>query len=72
MMIKVEDVTMPLDVPKSMRQKYVEIYLRITRDSGRLMLFAGDHAHSGILRLKPSGLSREHPSPAKPIFELLR
>ncbi len=42
MIIKAEDVSVPLDVPKNMRQKYIENYLKITRDSGRLMLFAGD------------------------------
>ncbi len=32
----------PLDVPKSERQSYVRNYLKITKNSGRLMLFAGD------------------------------
>jgi fructose-bisphosphate aldolase (EC 4.1.2.13) len=42
MKIKAKDVVVPLDVPKSLRDKYVKNYLTITRDSGRLMLFAGD------------------------------
>ena len=42
MTIKAEDILMPLDVPKNMRQKYIENYLKITKGSGRLMLFAGD------------------------------
>lgn len=36
------DVIVPLDVPKAMRETYVENYMKITRDTGRLMLFAGD------------------------------
>ncbi len=42
MILKAEDVSIPLDVPKNTRQKYIENYLKITRGSGRLMLFAGD------------------------------
>lgn len=42
MSIKPEDVIVPLDVPKNKRKEYVENYLKITRNSGRLMLFAGD------------------------------
>ncbi len=40
--ITAKDVLVPLDVPKSMRRKYIENYLNMTRYSGRLMLFAGD------------------------------
>jgi fructose-bisphosphate aldolase/6-deoxy-5-ketofructose 1-phosphate synthase len=36
------DVMVPLDVPGESRHKYVDNYLKITRESGRLMLFAGD------------------------------
>ena len=42
MKIKAKDVVVPLDVPKNLRDKYVKNYLTITRESGRLMLFAGD------------------------------
>ncbi len=42
MKIKTKDVVVPLDVPKNLRDKYVKNYLTITRESGRLMLFAGD------------------------------
>lgn len=42
MTMKAKDVIVPLDIPKSMRETYVENYLEITRESGRLMLFAGD------------------------------
>jgi len=42
MKIKTKDVVVPLDVPKNLRDKYVKNYLAITRESGRLMLFAGD------------------------------
>ena len=38
----VEDLRVPLDVPKKERQRYIDNYLRITKGSGRLMLFAGD------------------------------
>ncbi len=37
-----EKVIVPLDVPAESRRKYVDSYSRITKGSGRLMLFAGD------------------------------
>ncbi len=37
-----EEIMVPLDVPGQSRHKYLENYLKITRGSGRLMLFAGD------------------------------
>ncbi len=40
--INKEDVTVPLDVPKAMRENYVNNYMEMTRGTGRLMLFAGD------------------------------
>lgn len=40
--INKEDVIVPLDVPKTMRETYIQNYLEITKESGRLMLFAGD------------------------------
>ncbi|MDM7920395.1 MAG: aldolase [Methanosarcina sp.] len=40
--INKEDVIVPLDVPKAMRETYVKNYMEITKGSGRLMLFAGD------------------------------
>ena len=42
MTIKANDVMVPLDVPETVRGTYIRNYLSITRDSGRLMLFAGD------------------------------
>ncbi len=42
MTIKAEDVIVPLDVPRAVREKYIDNYLEITRRTGRLMLFAGD------------------------------
>ncbi len=42
MKIEVNDVIIPLDVPKAVRESYIKNYLAITRESGRLMLFAGD------------------------------
>lgn len=42
MKIRAKDVVVPLDVPKKARDKYVKNYLAITKESGRLMLFAGD------------------------------
>ncbi len=35
-------VIVPLDIPKAMREIYVKNYIEITKNSGRLMLFAGD------------------------------
>lgn len=32
----------PLDVPKTERESYLKNYMEITRESGKLMLFAGD------------------------------
>lgn len=40
--INKEDVIVPLDVPKAMRETYVKNYMEITKGTGRLMLFAGD------------------------------
>ncbi|PAV14527.1 aldolase [Methanosarcina spelaei] len=40
--INKEDVIVPLDVPKAMRETYVNNYIEMTRGTGRLMLFAGD------------------------------
>ncbi len=37
-----EDVIVPLDVPKTMQEMYVNNYMEMTRGTGRLMLFAGD------------------------------
>jgi fructose-bisphosphate aldolase/6-deoxy-5-ketofructose 1-phosphate synthase len=37
-----EKMPVILDVPSEMRQRYKENYLKITKGSGRLMLFAGD------------------------------
>lgn len=42
MTIKANNIIVPLDVPKVVREKYLENYLSITKESGRLMLFAGD------------------------------
>ena len=37
-----KDVNVPADVPKSMEKEYIKNYLKITHNTGRLMLFAGD------------------------------
>ncbi len=42
MNLKEDDIMVPLDVPKSERENYINNYLTITQKSGRLMLFAGD------------------------------
>ena len=42
MQIRAEDIFAPLDVPKALRETYAANYLAATRQSGRLMLFAGD------------------------------
>lgn len=42
MKINENNVIIPLDVSKAIRENYVRNYLTITRGSGRLMLFAGD------------------------------
>ena len=40
--INKEDLIVPLDVPKAMRETYVKNYMEITKGTGKLMLFAGD------------------------------
>jgi fructose-bisphosphate aldolase / 6-deoxy-5-ketofructose 1-phosphate synthase len=40
--INKEDVIVPFDVPKAMRETYTNNYMEMTRGTGRLMLFAGD------------------------------
>ena len=42
MKIDENNVIIPVDVSKTIRENYVRNYLTITRGSGRLMLFAGD------------------------------
>jgi len=42
MKIDSKDLLVPLDVTRSERNRYIENYRAITKDSGRLMLFAGD------------------------------
>ncbi len=42
MTITKDDVMVPCDVPQEMREQYINNYLAATRESGRLMLFAGD------------------------------
>ena len=42
MKIDEKDIIVPLDVPKAARENYIKNYLMITRESGRLMLFADD------------------------------
>jgi fructose-bisphosphate aldolase (EC 4.1.2.13) len=41
-LIKEEDIKVPLDVPQEARETYIKNYMEITRETGRLMLFAGD------------------------------
>jgi DhnA family fructose-bisphosphate aldolase class Ia len=42
MSIQGQDIIVPLDVPQAMQERYIANYASITRNSGRLMLFAGD------------------------------
>lgn len=42
MNLREDEIIVPLDVPKAVRENYIKNYLAITRRSGRLMLFAGD------------------------------
>jgi len=42
MSTKEKDVMVPMDVRADAQKDYIENYLTITRESGRLMLFAGD------------------------------
>lgn len=42
MKLNAQDVIVPLDVPKAFRETYIHNFLEITKESGRLMLFAGD------------------------------
>ncbi|GBF35826.1 MAG TPA: aldolase [Methanothermococcus okinawensis] len=40
--ISEKDVLVPLDVPPDKRNTYIKNYLKLTQNTGRLMLFAGD------------------------------
>ncbi len=42
MKLKPKDVLVPADVPARMHNTYIKNYLEITKNTGRLMLFAGD------------------------------
>ncbi len=41
-MIERENVSVPQDVPPSMRDEYIDNFMLMTKSTGRLMLFAGD------------------------------
>nr|WP_321497449.1 aldolase [uncultured Methanolobus sp.] len=41
-LIKEEDIKVPLDVPQDARETYIKNYMKITSNSGNMMLFAGD------------------------------
>ncbi len=41
-MLKIEDINVPVDVKYENERTYIESYLELTRETGRLMLFAGD------------------------------
>jgi hypothetical protein len=40
--MKEDKIVVPLDVPPAMREVYLANYHKITHDTGRLMLVAGD------------------------------
>ncbi|NIA08314.1 MAG: aldolase [Nitrospiraceae bacterium] len=42
MVIKSNDVMVPMDIPQAAQESYIKRYLLITRETGRMMLFAGD------------------------------
>lgn len=59
-----EDVSVPLDVPPGMRDDYIDHYLEITKESGRLMLFAGDQKVEHLNRdFYGEGISPEDADP---------
>jgi fructose-bisphosphate aldolase/6-deoxy-5-ketofructose 1-phosphate synthase len=65
MKIKAMDIKVPLDVPQALRESYLKNYLRITRSSGRLMLFAGDQK---VEHLNDDFYGEEiHPDDADPV-----
>ncbi|MBN2110469.1 MAG: aldolase [Methanosarcinaceae archaeon] len=41
-LIREEDIVIPLDVPPAARETYLHNYMEITKGTGRMMLFAGD------------------------------
>ncbi|TQD25150.1 aldolase [Methanolobus vulcani] len=41
-LMKEEDIKVPLDVPQDARETYIKNYMKITSNSGNMMLFAGD------------------------------
>ena len=42
MSLNASDVVVPADVPRNMKDKYIQTYLNVTHRTGKLMLFAGD------------------------------
>lgn len=59
-----EEVLVPADVPPGRRWDYQENYLKITRESGRLMLFAGDQKVEHLNRdFSGPGISSEDGDP---------
>ncbi len=41
-LISREDVSVPAGVPENMKEEYISNYLKMTKNTGKLMLFAGD------------------------------
>ena len=59
-----DEVLVPADVPPGRRWDYQESYLKITRGSGRLMLFAGDQKVEHLNRdFSGPGISPEDGDP---------
>ncbi|MEK6916544.1 MAG: aldolase [Nanoarchaeota archaeon] len=58
--ITAKDVKVPADVPKEMKKEYLSNYLKSTRNTGRLMLFAGDqkveHLNDDFIGMTKEGL----------------
>jgi fructose-bisphosphate aldolase/6-deoxy-5-ketofructose 1-phosphate synthase len=40
--MEAKDIKVPLDVPKSVQNAYIDNYIKVTNGTGKLMLFAGD------------------------------
>jgi len=70
MKLKKNDVLVPLDVPGFKRREYIKNYTRMTKGSGKLMLFAGDQKVEHLnYDFFGEGISKEDSSPEH-LFEI--
>ncbi|MCD6270683.1 aldolase [bacterium] len=68
--ISEKDITVPFDVPKKARREFIRNYLKITKGTGNLMLFAGDQKIEHLNNdFYGQNISKDDASP-KHLFEI--